>query len=193
MATAIDAKGDLVAGTGADTFSRLAVGANGTVLTAASGEATGLQWAAPSASSGPAFRAFRNTSTQTITGSTWTKVELNAETFDTASCFDSTTNYRFTPNVAGYYSLQAALGAEAQTTSTVYAQCAIYKNGAVAALGTRLPAFADDTQGVVHDIIYLNGTTDYVELYGFVLAGSVNENFINGTTKTFFTGVWIRS
>jgi hypothetical protein len=130
---------------------------------------------------------------QTITGSTWTKVELNAETFDTASCFDSTTNYRFTPNVAGYYSLQAALGAEAQTTSTVYAQCAIYKNGAVAALGTRLPAFADDTQGVVHDIIYLNGTTDYVELYGFVLAGSVNENFINGTTKTFFTGVWIRS
>ena len=47
MATAIDAKGDLVAGTGADTFSRLAVGANGTVLTAASGEATGLQWATP--------------------------------------------------------------------------------------------------------------------------------------------------
>ena len=48
MATAIDAKGDLVAGTAADTFSRLAVGANGTVLTAASGEATGLQWATPS-------------------------------------------------------------------------------------------------------------------------------------------------
>lgn len=45
MATAIDAKGDLVVGTGADTFSRLAVGANDTVLTAASGEATGLKWA----------------------------------------------------------------------------------------------------------------------------------------------------
>jgi len=48
MATAIDAKGDLVAGTGADAFARLAVGANGTVLTAASGEATGLSWATPS-------------------------------------------------------------------------------------------------------------------------------------------------
>jgi hypothetical protein len=47
MATAIDAKGDLVAGTGADTFARLAVGANGTVLTADSVEATGLKWAAP--------------------------------------------------------------------------------------------------------------------------------------------------
>ena len=47
MATAIDAKGDLVVGTGADTFSRLAVGANDTILVAASGEATGLKWAAP--------------------------------------------------------------------------------------------------------------------------------------------------
>jgi len=46
MATAIDAKGDLVPGTGADTFARLAVGANGTILTADSAEATGLKWAA---------------------------------------------------------------------------------------------------------------------------------------------------
>jgi hypothetical protein len=45
MATAIDAKGDLIAGTGADAFSRLAVGTNGQVLTADSAEATGLKWA----------------------------------------------------------------------------------------------------------------------------------------------------
>jgi hypothetical protein len=47
MATAIDAKGDLIAGTADDTFSRLAVGANNTVLTADSAEATGLKWAVP--------------------------------------------------------------------------------------------------------------------------------------------------
>jgi hypothetical protein len=46
MATAIDAKGDLVAGTGADTFARLAVGTNDHVLTADSTAATGLKWAA---------------------------------------------------------------------------------------------------------------------------------------------------
>jgi hypothetical protein len=45
--TIVDAKGDIIAATAADTVSRLAVGANGTVLTAASGQATGLEWALP--------------------------------------------------------------------------------------------------------------------------------------------------
>jgi hypothetical protein len=44
MATEIDAKGDLIAGTGADAFSRLAVGTNGQVLTADSTTTTGLKW-----------------------------------------------------------------------------------------------------------------------------------------------------
>ncbi|CAB4162234.1 hypothetical protein UFOVP789_28 [uncultured Caudovirales phage] len=52
MATAIDAKGDLIGGTGADTFARLAVGANDTVLTADSTTATGLKWAAAAAGGG---------------------------------------------------------------------------------------------------------------------------------------------
>ena len=47
MATEIDAKGDLVVGTGADTFARLAVGTNGHTLVAKSSEATGLAWEAP--------------------------------------------------------------------------------------------------------------------------------------------------
>jgi hypothetical protein len=51
MATAIDAKGDLIAGTAADTFSRLAVGTNGQLLTADSTAATGLKWATPSSGS----------------------------------------------------------------------------------------------------------------------------------------------
>jgi hypothetical protein len=47
VATAIDAKGDLIVGTGADTFARLAVGTNGHTLVAKSSEATGLAWEAP--------------------------------------------------------------------------------------------------------------------------------------------------
>jgi hypothetical protein len=64
MATAIDAKGDLVVGTGADTFSRLAVASTaGYLLSVDSGETTGLKWAAP-ASGGETL-----ISTTTLTGS----------------------------------------------------------------------------------------------------------------------------
>ena len=41
----VDAKGDLIVATSADAVSRLAVGTNDYVLTAASGEATGVKWA----------------------------------------------------------------------------------------------------------------------------------------------------
>ena len=44
MATAIDAKGDLIGGTGADTFARLAVGADYTILQALASESTGLRY-----------------------------------------------------------------------------------------------------------------------------------------------------
>jgi hypothetical protein len=47
MATTIAAKGDLLAGTANDAYAALTVGANGTVLTADSAQATGLKWATP--------------------------------------------------------------------------------------------------------------------------------------------------
>jgi hypothetical protein len=61
----VDAKGDLIAATAADTVSRLAVGTNGQVLTADSAEATGLKWA--TASSGG--MTLINTGGTTLTGS----------------------------------------------------------------------------------------------------------------------------
>jgi hypothetical protein len=49
--TIVDAKADLITATAADTPARLAVGSNGTVLTADSAESTGLKWVAPSSGS----------------------------------------------------------------------------------------------------------------------------------------------
>lgn len=54
-ATIIDAKGDLIAGTAADTAGRLAVGANDLLLTAASGETTGLKYSGAWTSYTPTF------------------------------------------------------------------------------------------------------------------------------------------
>ncbi len=63
--TIVDAKGDLIAATAADTVSRLAVGANGTVLQADSTTATGLKWAAsPSAMTLIASTTFSAVATQ---------------------------------------------------------------------------------------------------------------------------------
>ena len=47
--TVVDAKGDIIAATAADTVAKLAVGSNNQVLTADSSTATGLKWATPSA------------------------------------------------------------------------------------------------------------------------------------------------
>jgi hypothetical protein len=60
------AKGDLVAGSATNDAAVLGVGANGTVLTAASGETTGLQWATPSSG------GMTLLSTTSLTGATTT-------------------------------------------------------------------------------------------------------------------------
>lgn len=64
----VDAKGDLIVATAADTLTRLAVGTNAQVLTADSAEATGVKWAA--ASAGTTHTLVRKTADESVTSST---------------------------------------------------------------------------------------------------------------------------
>lgn len=78
--TIVDAKGDIIAATAADTVARLAVGSNNQVLTADSSTATGLKWATP-AGGGKVLQVVHAT-TSTSTGSS---VNTYADTTLTAT------------------------------------------------------------------------------------------------------------
>jgi hypothetical protein len=68
----VDAKGDLIAATAADTVSRLAVGTNGQVLTADSTAATGLKWAATSGGTAIAAATDYVSTTENTTSASYT-------------------------------------------------------------------------------------------------------------------------
>jgi hypothetical protein len=132
---------------------------------------------------GPAFRA--NTITaQTITASTFTKIAYNVEEFDTNGCYDSTTNYRFTPTVAGYYQINANASLGGGTVA--YVQCSIYKNGVGYVNGSGIPNNTS-VGGMVtaSSLIYLNGSTDYVEFYVWQNSGTSINLQVGGGNNTF--------
>lgn len=143
------------------------------------------------ASAGPAFSAYINT-TQTVSNGVATKIALNAETFDTNNAFDSTTNYRFQPTVAGYYFFTGRLSGLAATAGTVmYAH--IYKNGVNVKNGQPYvpPSGSSSMTVVISGLIYLNGSTDYVELWG-TNSGSGTNTFSAGANASFFDGYFVR-
>ena len=130
---------------------------------------------------GPAFSAYQS-SAQTISSSTATKISFQSELFDTANAFDSTTNYRFTPLIAGYYQVTGALYANGITSVQAY----IYKNG----VNYQSSPYASQNGQFISGLVYLNGSTDYVEMYVFFLVGQV---VTAAKEQTYFQAAMVRS
>lgn len=131
------------------------------------------------------FSVYRN-SAFTMPGSgTPTKIQFDTEDYDTGNNFDSTTNYRFTAPVAGFYLFLATVNWNANTAATNHI-CYIYKNGVRFKDGPLL--FSASTSGnigvIVMDMIDL-AASDYVEIW----AGNGGSSASGDTgTLTHFSG-----
>ena len=150
----------------------------------------------------PAFNAYpTGSSYTTFTSGTTTKVALGSEVFDTNSCFDSTTNYRFTPTVAGYYQINASVSTNYTGTQYTNYQVLIYKNGTGGGSSNIVAAnvlIEPATAGVygsmpISTVVYFNGSTDYIELYVYATVASGSPAYNQGTYQTFLSGSMVRS
>ncbi len=88
----VDAKGDLISATAADTPARLAVGTNGQVLSANSATATGLEWTTISTSPTFVGASVYSTTGTTCANNTYTTLLWGNEDFDTDSFHSTSTN-----------------------------------------------------------------------------------------------------
>ena len=166
--------------------------ANGVIMANlnSSGANIGFQLASTLA---PAFSAYPS-ATGSIANITPTKVACNTEDFDTNSNFDSTTNYRFTPTVAGYYHISGSVGVYGFSAGSGQVVSYLYKNGSNYAQGARIPITGTsyEPQCPISIVMYLNGSTDYVELWAYQSSGG-SATIDNGRLYTYFTGAMVRS
>jgi hypothetical protein len=131
----------------------------------------------------PAFEAYLSAN-QSVSDNAVTKVQFNTELFDTDSTYDNSTNYRFTPGVAGKYFIYSSILNEAGSNSNlIEAYMYIKKNGAnVLELETSLnnnPGRLMPTFGMA--TLDLNDT-DYVEIYGRLNSVSGSGQLFEGNT-----------
>ena len=144
---------------------------SGTITIGASGESVTVPNGALSGQNYPAFEAVR-TSSQSLTTNTQIKLQFNTENFDTDNAYDNSTNYRFTPQVAGkyfVYSYARFLSISDPKQGIVY----LFKNGSSVGFVNSMSSGGNGHIGtLITKTIDLNGSTDYVESFGFQDSGS---------------------
>ena len=135
-----------------------------------SGTATGF-----GGTTAPYVSVYRNTD-QNVSDATWTKIQFNVEVVDSAGAFDSSTNYRYTPQTSGYYYVQLNLGignTADNSIDSIYAR--IYKNGSDITGTNARRDWDANAEGLNYNdvintstIVQLNGSSDYIEGWGYI-------------------------
>jgi hypothetical protein len=155
------------------------LGDSGDTITIPSGATIDLSSATQTGVGGtntPAFAAF-STAYQSVTEDTFVKLTFATEIFDTDSDYDNVTNHRFTPQVAGKYFVYARGQADSGAFANIRnSKLRFYKNGVAVSqslsdIFTGANLSADGASAQHHhitNIIDMNGTTDYIEVFGLV-------------------------
>jgi len=138
----------------------------------------------------PIFSAHRATTNQSLTSGVVTKIQCQTEEVDSASAYDNATNYRFQPQVAGWYQINATLYVQGATMTTIGVY--LHKNGSSAKAGNVI-GLGGGTQAsaVANALIYLNGSSDYVEMHG--LAYGMTLEVLAGANLTYFQGHLVKA
>jgi hypothetical protein len=142
---------------------------------------------------GPAFSAYASSST-TVANSAARKVGFQTKVFDTHGYYDNTTNYRFTPLVPGIYQVNANVSTSSGIAGTAWFQTLIYKNGGALTAGTS-GYWTGTVWGAssTSDLVYLNGTTDYIEIYvqsDYTSGAGIQTSGITRFSATYIRGTY---
>jgi hypothetical protein len=129
---------------------------------------------------GATFSSYQSTA-QTITTGTWTKVNFQTESWDTDGVFASS---RFTPTTEGYYQLTGSLRC---STGLTNGHISVWKNGSEE--HRLLNITSDHLAGSCLE--YANGTSDYFEIYVYHASGS-DRTLSASPNQTYFQGVLVR-
>jgi hypothetical protein len=126
----------------------------------------------------PAFFAFKNTN-QSIGNDTDTLVSFQTEVLDTDNCFDNSSTYRFTPNVAGKYFIYSTLSFSGSGANDVRDVALRFnKNGTLLNYNNGYDNYSSYSARVITvthtTVVDMNGSSDYISVYGRMVAGTRN-------------------
>ena len=134
----------------------------------------------------PAFMAHANDQSGIVLA-TSTKSILQYEDLDTDGDFDNTTNYRFTPTTAGQYYIFAGLCSHNAGSTMNNTNCQIYFNGSGVITGAMSLNQTNEWytgRCTCACILEFNGSSDYVELFGYIDGGAGTNYFIGAGAST---------
>jgi len=165
------------------------LGSSGDTITVPSGVTVNMSNATQTGVGGvntPAFFAYLGGSGgQSVSSNAITKVTINTEVFDTDNAFDSSSNYRFTPQTAGKYFVYASIMADSGSSSNLVENYIYLKKNGSTYIFQGATDFSNNNirQHVATNaaVVDMNGSSDYLELFGRINASSGTPLFESNT------------